>query len=648
MEQRYSETKLFRIQLGLLYGGIVLLVATRCTLLMAGWTGKLFSMLLVTVLSAACLFFLLSIEKVFKIRDPMLLHNSHAVLFTLAALYGFTLLTNTKKSLLWLIVFVLLFREMKKFMECRSTKRIRKAACFLALFFAMAVLFGSEADRYDSIILWNTNDYTIHDIVLQIFAFIGIFLFFTICLNWGFARLTELQPNPAEQQISPRAFFSYWGGILVMWLPYYIAFYPGILDKDSLNEVAQQLGLELLSNHHPIIHQFIIGICMKIGLFIGSRNLGIGIYTAAQAVLMSAVFAFCLLRLRQRGTGKRRRIAIFLFYSVFTVNSFFVITMWKDVLFGGLSLLLSILLLDQISGRSKFTWQNFLILLAVSFLFSTMRNNGYYAFILGMTGMIVFDKRSRKTAGILLAAVVILVSAYHHVLFDIMGVKKSRTAEALSVPIQQIARVVIFSDVDLEDENFTILREVFPDIEELREDYIPIISDGVKHENVFESEIFDTNPMRYARAWASIGLQHPRAYMEAFLLQNYGYWYPDVDYTIIYPGLRENDLGLHTVESLEPLRASLRELTYELSKNQPTAILYSVGLIAWILLFCGTALFLKGFRRECIPMMILAGLWITTLASPVFCEYRYIYGLATCAPLYVMLALEGEKTNDYI
>ena len=37
--------------------------------------------------------------------------------------------------------------------------------------------------------------------------------------------------------------------------------------------------------------------------------------------------------------------------------------------------------------------------------------------------------------------------------------------------------------------------------------------------------------------------------------------------------------------------------------------------------------------------VVLFALWLTTLASPVYCEYRYIYGLIICVPLYLALAV---------
>ena len=44
-------------------------------------------------------------------------------------------------------------------------------------------------------------------------------------------------------------------------------------------------------------------------------------------------------------------------------------------------------------------------------------------------------------------------------------------------------------------------------------------------------------------------------------------------------------------------------------------------------------------------MFLLAGLWLTTLASPVYCEYRYMYGFVVCVPLFMGLALGTKNLN---
>ena len=634
----YSETGWFKFEKGLLYCLISILAGIRINGLLTDWTTaslKAVLPVLATVLICA-LFWLL--EKQLRLAAYERKLNYHAALIGFFALYGVALLTDTKKSILWLILFVFFFLGIRGMLVQKTSRRIASDATLLAVFFSIACLLGHELSHHDAIILWNTTDYSVDEKALQVLSFGGLLVFFSVGMNALLGKLVDSSYQTTGSEGDTKEYLSYAAGILLFWCPYYVAFYPGILDKDSLSEVAQQLGIETLSNHHPIMHQLVIGGCLKLGKLFGSVSLGVGIYTALQAVFMACVFALCMIRLRKYGAGKKVMIPVFLFYAAFTVNGFFAVTMLKDVLFGGLTLLLIILLLEMFCGLEK-RWRKFPLLLLVAFLFSTMRNNGYYAFILGAGAMFLLCRKHRKMLFVLLVALISLVTVYHHILFDVLEIKKSRTAEALSVPLQQIARTIVYADVDLEDESFLVLQEVFPDIEELRADYISVISDGVKHENVFESEVFDADPVRYLRAWARVGIQYPKAYIEAFLLQNYGYWYPDIDYPIIYPRLYDNELGLEANYQFTALRENMIKWNAIISRMEPTSVLYSVGLMVWLMLLSGTVLLLKKQYAVCYPLLLLFALWLTTLASPVYCEYRYIYGLIICVPLYLALAV---------
>ena len=156
-------------------------------------------------------------------------------------------------------------------------------------------------------------------------------------------------------------------------------------------------------------------------------------------------------------------------------------------------------------------------------------------------------------------------------------------------------------------------------------------------------DVFDQDPVKYLKSWAKIGIKHPVSYVEAFLLQCYGYWYPDVSYWIVHNDIEDNELGLEMREERNNARFELSMLTRDISQQRPTAILYSLGLMVWLMMIAAVLLWLKGQGKLASPVFILAGLWLTTMASPVYCEYRYMYGFVVCVPLFLGLAL-GVKT----
>ena len=61
----------------------------------------------------------------------------------------------------------------------------------------------------------------------------------------------------------------------------------------------------------------------------------------------------------------------------------------------------------------------------------------------------------------------------------------------------------------------------------------------------------------------------------------------------------------------------------------------SVGMAFWlILLSLGYEIYMNRYKNIVIYIPILV-LWLTLIASPVFCEYRYAYSMFTILPLYI-------------
>ena len=184
-----------------------------------------------------------------------------------------------------------------------------------------------------------------------------------------------------------------------------------------------------------------------------------------------------------------------------------------------------------------------------------------------------------------------------------------------------------------------VLHEVVPRMERLGEAYGPLSSDNIKSGGVFDSAAFARSPGRYLKAWAGLGLRYPTIYMDAFLLEGFGYWYPDVEYWNIQPLAYDLDFGVHRNTALAPLQEKLIFIHNTLAEERPSAILYSPALPFWVLIVSAAILCLKKQSRQASPLFLLAALWVTTLDSPVFCEYRYVYSLVVCAPFFLALSL---------
>ena len=550
------------------------------------------------------------------------------------------------KSIIWFIIFsVFTYIFNRVFADDGVQQDIITVASIFGTVFALFELCGYLLAQYNGFLPLQLYAALVQ-IVLNT---VSLCLFFTVLLIMLFKATLNNQKDIIHEcglfrmrawaRIAVTAF-----AIFACWVIYYIAFYPGIMTIDSVVELTQQLGDAELSNHHPIIHQLFI----KFGLILGGDSVtrGVGIQTLLQMIIMATIFSVCINYIASSGTKPILILLTFAFYALNPINAFYSITMWKDVLFGGFSILLMILLIKITDNENQNVLLISIATVATAFMFCTFRNNGYYAFVLGFPLYLLVNRKQWKKLAPIFVITVILVSGYKFVLFNVAEVKKSASGEALSVPLQQIARVVKYDGIDEEDENFAILREVFPNLEGLADLYVGDRSVAIKDEKVFLSDIFSSDKVRYATAWVKIGIKHPVTYIEAFMKQNYGYWYTDVDYWIVTAGDCPNEYGVYFDEEHSELRNALANFASDVTSRQPVSILASVGFIMWICAISVALIALKGYGDKASPMFIIAALWLTTLAGPIYCEFRYIYGIYTVMPILVVLAVSLPACHE--
>ena len=152
--------------------------------------------------------------------------------------------------------------------------------------------------------------------------------------------------------------------------------------------------------------------------------------------------------------------------------------------------------------------------------------------------------------------------------------------------------------------------------------------------------------------WLKLGRRYPVDYIEAFLANNYGYWFPETHFSIIAFGVEEKGLieDIHHEPVLDfpgkicsPVLAFLSEEQF--LKTPPLPLLFSRGACFWLWVFCGCYC-LYNNRRKFILFIPGFSLWLGILISPVYNEYRYVYGLFAALPLLLASSLSGsDKTN---
>ena len=95
--------------------------------------------------------------------------------------------------------------------------------------------------------------------------------------------------------------------------------------------------------------------------------------------------------------------------------------------------------------------------------------------------------------------------------------------ESLSIPVQQIARVIAEGESITESEAVYI--QQLMDLDKIPTAYQPACSDNIK--NLIRQKgnaSLESDKATFFKMWFSIGIEHPKTYFDAYVAQTNGYW----------------------------------------------------------------------------------------------------------------------------
>lgn len=557
---------------------------------------------------------------------------------------------NTNNVFL-IVEFIISLNLLKKVFEIKE-KRLVIISFIISVIFAIWHTVGASINSYKSLdgILFSNNTLIKFSIKMfgeMIWFYIAIILSYQFinkkCDNIENKLVKDIKEN-SKWRSKKTTFFAINGIILLCWLPYFLTYYPGLTTADSMNQIFQAVGINDLSGHHPLIHTGLIAIGVNIGKVISSYNLGIAIYTVIQMIIMSSIFSYTIFYMLKKNISLKIAIICLVFYAVYPINPLFSLMMWKDIIFAGLMLLFIVNTHNFINKEQikMFSLNTVLYVLNIILLI-LFRNNGLYVIVLTIPFVLIFrNKNSKKLVGIL-ASSLIIYFIVNTTIFNILNATKGEVREALSIPMQQFARVVKYHKDELTEEEKEQIYKFIPtdNIEEL---YNPVLSDPIKSH--FDSKAFSENKIEFMQLWIKLVIKYPRACIESFLCNSYGYWYPEAQNWVANRDVEKNNIGIYQDSKIEG--KIVRKIDAQIEKRNTSifSMLFSIGFTFWMIIFCmGYCVYRKKYNILLLYMPIII-LWLTTVASPVFCEFRYVYSFVTSLPMYMFTVLENKNNNE--
>lgn len=446
----------------------------------------------------------------------------------------------------------------------------------------------------------------------------------------------QVQTNPLRRHMVLFTFLL----CLICWLPYLLYEFPGVLSPDSIVQMEQVQGMRPLSNHHPIVHTLLISLFWHIGMAVtGDATIAVSFYTIAQMLFMAFCASYVVRTLQHFSVRFGVLLCTALIYALVPFNALLSVCVWKDVPFAGVCTLLVCTIAQLLSAfRSSIPIPLLLRFCVLCILFGLLRGNGWYAFLLMAPLLLLTFRTGWKKILLPLLSAVMVCGVIRGPVMNAKGVEQHDFIESCSIPLQQIARVITEGGT-LTDSETALISSVV-DISQIPEYYTESISDNMKElVRAGNEEYLTAHKKEFFRLWLSLMCRYPGTYLEAWVQETKGYWFPDISYDVAeIDGVVENDCGI----SWHPLLTGgivvrLREIGLKLGSFVPFySLLWSIGSYSYLLLICLVLLLhdKKGRERTALLLPSLTLLFTLWIATPVATEFRYAFCIVFSAPMW--------------
>lgn len=558
-------------------------------------------------------------------------------------------------SVLYIIYGIFTYKMLEEVIQIKD-KRAKICCIILGIIFGLCEVLGYSIMQTNSLSLVLGSKLAILKSFFKLIGYITIFYSILLLL------FTKMIPS-IKEKFSKKEEWKYFTNskksfllttvlILVAYLPYFLHEYPGFISTDTISEMATGLySMDYIVNHHPVFHIVLISIAMNFGKLIGNYNLAVGVFSICQMIFIAITFSFVLYYMSKKKVHRYIRVIALLFFMFYQPFAMYSITLWKDIPFSIMIVWLTIGMIEIATNKAFYSKSKNMILVFLAAVFVILfKNNGFYIVLICIPFIIIASKENRKKATVLSIAILLFYIVLKGPIFSMFGIHEGPIREALSIPCQQIARVV--RDEQISEYDRQRINQFLP-VEEIGEAYYPLISDSVKDK--LNNEKVKENKTEFIKLWVELFFKYPKTYIEAFLNGSYGYWYPEAYNWVIWGGYNEESwewarTALQIDISKEPIVENRGiEILKSLAGRREVPILgmiYSIGFIAWVELIGMTYLIYKKQYKLLLAFVPILGVWLTCIASPVWCEYRYSYGLFTCLPLIIAISITQSEKEE--
>lgn len=401
-----------------------------------------------------------------------------------------------------------------------------KYICFFWVLISIQFVVGNNLQ---------TKGYSLNglgDFLVSVLKIITFSIFFIIVHYWLLyvskkisRRADKIEKkDDSQSKITKYKGIIYFTIIIICWIPALLAFYPVLLNYDGVVQLRDVI-IQQMYTRHPIIHTLLLGIFYKFGYaYLGACSNGMLLFSIFQMTVMASIFSYSVRFVEERTDKKWLRNISLIFYAIFPFNQLFPLMTTKDVLFAGFVLLFLIKLYKILEEQSN-KKLNYILVMIITILMLSFRNNAVYAIIASIPFIIMVFKKDSRLLKILLSCVIVIVAykTLNNGLIYITKATRDSNQEKMSVFSQATAKICKEKSDELTDDEKEKISFYFDDYEELGKVYEANISDKTKA--MTNCDNVDNNIVDFLKFMGHLGIKYPRQFVDSFLNTTRGYWY---------------------------------------------------------------------------------------------------------------------------
>lgn len=463
--------------------------------------------------------------------------------------------------------------------------------------------------------------------------------------------------------------------VVLFWLPHIIISYPGRMVIDSWSSYRQYIGEIPYTTQHPMFYTRFLGDFFKWGEDkYGEASYGLFALVLFQTALTILAIAYTLWIFKKLNLNKYFRVVTMLFFAIVPSFVAYQTIAVVDSLYCPAFLFIMDELLWYMYCEKKcegklvkkiLTYVLHSLILMSAIILSFARYNGTYVVkitlavvILREIVLLITKKQKVWWTALVIAIVIIPLNAgakYVDNLNEKFEVEKVSTRAMYAIPLQQVARCLVYYGDDVTEKEWKDLSRVFTKPKEyIISKYKPSSFDNIKW--AFNNDATDEDIKVFLKTWIKLGKRHPGVYINALCEQTY-YLFSPLSYNQKYYATTNQTAVTDgydmsgVIKEKESLREKQEEITqyyYDFAKFPIVGLLTHQALYSILLLgTCVCALCRKKFNVIVLAIPMLVTLLIAFVGPANYGQVRYtlpiMYGILLLMGAYLFDCKKGEQ-----